>query len=84
MSNEMMVIVLVVFAVLNVLWIVAYWHLVNEFTSHLSAQHDLHRKERQDLLDRLQSKDLKEYKAMTRDPAPAPAPKAERPEVIPL
>ena len=51
---------------LNVLWAVAYDRLSTKTAQLLDKAHQ----ERQTLLDRIQAKDLTEYKTMTREPVP--------------
>ena len=52
---------------LNVLWVVAYDRLSTKTARLLDKAHQ----ERQTLLDRIQAKDLTEYKTLTREPVPA-------------
>lgn len=63
----------------NVLWGVTYWRLVDSFTKALEAA----ARERQTLLDRIQAKDLVEYKTMTREPVPV-VPKEPKEIITPL
>lgn len=63
----------------NVLWGVTYWRLVDNFTKALEAA----ARERQTLLDRIQAKDLVEYKTMTREPVPV-VPKEPKEIITPL